>query len=448
MKKSIYLKLAGIFAVFIVMSIVLQIIGGIVKDRSSNRDEAIRSVMESSAGSQKIIGPIIVRQCTETWSEINDSKKTTQTNTRHQQFAPLKLSGANRLNVDNRKRGIFTAQVYTLQSQLVATWAASDTASMEIPSSKRGAVACSPFVAVIALSDARGIQSAAVKINGVPSAVKSSNGSLGQGIQVELDHSLFGKPLNITADLVLSGAQKIEVVPAAQESQIELSSNWPHPSFVGRTLPVERSITDKGFTATWKSTALSSTVLQDLESGKAEKARGFEVSFIDPVDHYSQSYRATNYGFLFVLLTFMAVGMIEWQNRARVHPIQYLLVGAAMVIFFLLLLSASEHIGFAKAYALGAGACVLLLAYYACSILHSFKVGTAFGASMAAMYGVLFVLLSLEQTALLVGAFALFVVLAAVMVYTRKVDWYGEGATPALGVEPQGTAQSHSHIGG
>jgi inner membrane protein len=339
-------------------------------------------------------------------------------------LAPQQLLGDNTLNVDARKRGIFTTQVYTLKSQLNAKWDANALAFPK-PDGKKGSIQCHGIYAFVSLTDARGIQSAQIKINGIDSAVKSTARNFGQGIHTPIDANQLSKPLIITVDLILNGAQSLEFVPAASEAQFNLSANWPHPSFVGRSLPVERSVNEKGFTATWKATALSSTVLQDLRSGVEDKTRGFEVSFIDPVDHYSLSYRATHYGFLFVLLTFMAVGMIEWQHRARVHPIQYLLVGAAMVIFFLLLLSAAEHLGFSKAYLLGASACVCLLAYYAGNILSSKRIGVIFGLCMAAMYGVLFILLSLEQTALLVGAFSLFAVLAGVMVFTRKVNWYG-----------------------
>jgi inner membrane protein len=452
MNKSISLKLFGIFVVFIAMSVVLQIIGGIVNERSQNRDEAIRSVMESSAGAQNLTGPVLQLMCSESWAEIDGKKTVQRTESSQRTFAPLKLNGKNTLKVEARKRGIFTAQVYTLKSSAQADWDESFSTAFTQPSRKDGKVECYSLTANVGISDARGIQSAHISINGVAATVKSSAALFKQGVHADLDVKQLGKPISITVDLVLNGAQNMEFVPSASETQIDLSSNWPHPSFIGRSLPTDRSTpNDQGFTATWKSTALSSTVLQELESAesnKVEKIRGFEVSFIDPVDHYALSYRATHYGFLFVLLTFMAVGIIEWQHRAQVHPIQYLLVGSAMVIFFLLLLSASEHIGFSKGYLIGASACILLLAYYAGSILRSKRVGMVFGACMAAMYGVLFILLSLEQTALLVGAFTLFLVLAGIMVYTRKVNWYTAAAAEAKAIDAPIELSNVGTVGG
>ena len=149
-----------------------------------------------------------------------------------------------------------------------------------------------------------------------------------------------------------------------------------------------------------------------------------QISFIDPVNPYSLSDRATKYGLLFVVLTFVAVGLFELMNRLRVHPIQYFLVGSAISIFFLLLVSLSEHLGFNESYAAAATACVLLLTYYASYMLGGLRRGVPFGLGVGLLYGLLFVLLQLEQTALVVGAIALFVVLALVMALTRKIDWY------------------------
>jgi inner membrane protein len=150
------------------------------------------------------------------------------------------------------------------------------------------------------------------------------------------------------------------------------------------------------------------------------------LGFIDPINTYSLSDRATKYGLLFIVLTFVAVGLFEFMRGLRVHPVQYLLVGAAISIFFLLLVSLSEHLAFDHAYAIAASACVLLLSYYASHMLHSWKRGLPFGTGIAALYGLLYMLLQLEQTALVVGALALFAVLTAVMMLTRKVDWYAQ----------------------
>ncbi len=150
----------------------------------------------------------------------------------------------------------------------------------------------------------------------------------------------------------------------------------------------------------------------------------FGVAFIDPVSTYTLSDRATKYGLLFIALTFVGVAAVEVMRRIRVHPMQYLLVGCALAVFFLLLVSLSEHLAFAWAYLAASAACTLLLAFYGTHVLRGARSGLAFGAAVAALYGVLYVLLQLEQTALLLGSLLLFAVLAGVMVATRRIDWY------------------------
>lgn len=150
----------------------------------------------------------------------------------------------------------------------------------------------------------------------------------------------------------------------------------------------------------------------------------FGVDFVDPVNPYVLSDRATKYGLLFIVLTFVGVILVEVLNRLRVHPIQYLLVGMAMTLFFLLLVSLSEHMAFALAYTIAAGACTGLLTFYASHILNGWHRGLVFGLGTSALYGTLYALLQLEQSALVLGSFMLFAVLAVIMVMTRRLDWY------------------------
>jgi inner membrane protein len=244
--------------------------------------------------------------------------------------------------------------------------------------------------------------------------------------------------------LELVGTESISIVPLGGDTRVQLTSNWPHPSFGGQFLPVDRKVTEDGFEASWRVSSLASTAQQDVTQQDAGKRKAvcpsysdgsanngcveaFNVTFVDPSNTYALSDRATKYGLLFIGLTFLAVGMFEFMKSLRVHPIQYLLVGAAMSMFFLLLVSLSEHMPFETAYAIASAACVLLLTYYASHMLGRWSRGLPFGLGIATLYGMLFVLLRMEQTALLLGAVALFAVLAAVMMLTRR--WTGMRAS-------------------
>ena len=160
------------------------------------------------------------------------------------------------------------------------------------------------------------------------------------------------------------------------------------------------------------------------------------VSFIQPVDLYQTAERSVKYGFLFIGLTFAAFFLFEVLKRLAIHPVQYALTGIALAIFFLLLISLSEHLGFAPAYAIAAGSCVALIGYYAGHVLKDMRRGAVFGLALAALYGLLYVVLRLEDHALLMGSLLVFACVAAAMVATRRLDWYAIGVNPSAPVPP------------
>ena len=448
-KTAIFGKLGGLVLVLILLLVGLGQITDLVNERQGQRSLAVQSVGKSLAGSQTLLGPLLQRACTEEWTVTVDKKTTTERREFKRYAAPsvLNVNGTNQL--ESRSRGLHATQVFTLKSNISAQW-------QNLESLKSGAeransqIKCEPATMLLAVSDARGIRLANVKINGAAQTVQSDtlNPTYQRGIHVRLaENTDFSAPFDAQIDLELLGTERFSVVPLGSATQINLTSNWPHPSFDGQFLPSERKITDKGFEASWRVSSLASTAQQDVmkqrrlcvssesisegvETAKDPASTGcvetLGVAFIDPINTYSLSNRATKYGLLFIALTFVAVGLFEFMKSLRVHPIQYFLVGAAISIFFLLLVSLSEHFSFATAYAIASSACALLLAYYASHMLGSWKRGLPFGFGIAMLYGLLYVLLQLEQTALVVGAIALFIVLAAVMGLTRRVDWYAK----------------------
>jgi inner membrane protein len=307
---------------------------------------------------------------------------------------------------------------------------------------------CDAPIVYVALGDSRGVRSAAMQLDGsvVPVLPGTLHGAHPRGFHADVAESFAGarRPLRAEVGIELVGTGELAFAPAAGSTRVVLSSDWPHPSFTGRFLPLERQVGDAGFSARWQLNALATTAPQAAAAGgpacpvdgsgadalPGDSRHGacvetFGVAFIDPVSPYVLSDRATKYGLLFIALTFVGVGAVEVLRRLRVHPIQYLLVGSALVLFFLLLVSLSEHVPFAVAYLVAAAACTVLLTFYGSFVLRGGRAGATFGAAIAALYGALYALLQLEQTALLLGAMVLFAVLAALMVATRRIDWYG-----------------------
>jgi inner membrane protein len=243
-------------------------------------------------------------------------------------------------------------------------------------------------------------------------------------------------------DLGLDGIERQHFVPVAKNSQISIKSNWPHPQFGGRFLPSpkNRQIDAQGFNVAWNISSLATNAQTQLSSIEGEfkvpdsaplgQVDRFSVGFIEPVNVYSQSDRATKYGLLFVALTFAAFFIFEILKSLPIHPVQYLLVGLALVIFFLLLVGLAEHIAFWMAYVIASAACIALTSFYLTWVLRSAARALGFGVALTLLYGALYGLLNSENNALVLGSILLFAVLAAVMVVTRKVDWYqvGKGA--------------------
>ncbi|RYX89563.1 MAG: cell envelope integrity protein CreD [Comamonadaceae bacterium] len=433
-------KIASIALVLLLLVVGLVLIGGVVQDRQNYRRLSVQGVANSLAGQQTLIGPLIHMACTEEWAGAVDGN---DPDVNRRQFstlaAPVSLVVNGGTQLEARGRGLHETQVFKLKTQVTAKWGSLDslTPVRRYPGSR---MTCAQPVMMMAVSDARGIRHASLKLAGQELLLKPGTlfDNFPRGVHTLLSTEHVKNPaLEAAFDLELVGTGQLAVVPLGGDTQVKLTSNWPHPSFGGQFLPVERTITGQGFDASWRVSALASTAQQDVlkrksicapgDDGTQESAACLEalgVTFVDPGDTYALSDRATKYGLLFIGLTFLAVGLFEFMKSLRVHPVQYLLVGAAMSMFFLLLVSLSEHMAFGAAYALAAAACVSLLTYYAVYMLHSWSRGLPFGLGIGVLYGMLYVLLQMEQAALVVGAVALFTVLAAVMMLTRRIDWY------------------------
>ncbi len=455
MKNAVLFKLLSLVGVVVLLVFGLGLISGVVRDRQHYRDEATRSVTQSLAGSQTLLGPIIHSACVETWDVPTGTGAERTLVEQRREFIltalPDSLDVQANAAMQERARGLHKVNTYALTAKLAARW--SNLESLK-PSAtqKNSRMNCGAPIVMLAVDDARGIRTASAVLDGQSYMLKPGTffPAYAKGVHAALPDALRGRAEELTAnfELELLGTERLSIVPAGGNTVVQLKSPWPHPSFGGRFLPAERTVTEQGFEARWRLSALATTAQADLGQGKpvcgAENLGGglgrvesaatgpakgcvdtFSVGFIDPVNAYSLSDRATKYGLLFVALTFVAVGLFEFMKRLRVHPVQYLLVGSALCIFFLLLVSLSEHLPFDVSYAVAASACVLLLTYYASHMLQGIWRGLPFGLGIGLLYGLLFTLLQLEQTALVVGAIALFLVLAAVMVLTRKVDWYG-----------------------
>ncbi|MGS0893982.1 cell envelope integrity protein CreD [Burkholderia stagnalis] len=434
----------SVITAFLVLLILLplQMIGGIVQDRSAYRDSALQNIWSSYAGPQVVTGPVLVVRYTEVTRVREEAragaaaKSSLHSEKKRLLVFPKTLKVDGTMDTNVRYRGIYKALVYELAGRLTGTLALPDLTKLPQSDGHVSFTIDGAYVS-LGIGDIRGLRSQPVlKVGGTPLELEQGAqlDSLRQGVHADLELAPFlsgkaGAVVPFDMDLALLGTQSVAFAPVGDENEFSLKSTWPHPSFDGTFLPYARKIDAHGFSGTWRVTSFNTKVREQIASGgEGALLETAGVSVIEPVNAYLQVERATKYGVLFVILTFASFFMFELVKRLRIHPIQYLLVGLALALFFLLLLSLSEHVRFAYAYLAASGACIGLLGFYLSFVLHSVKRGATFATLLTMLYAALYGLLLSEDNALMLGSLLLFVILAGIMTLTRRVDWYSVGA--------------------
>jgi inner membrane protein len=430
------LKAFVVGVLMLVLLVPLAMINGTIKERANYRQEAVAAIAESYAGPQVLGGPVLVVPYVDTAMVEgidNEGRKfTTESKTAgHWVYFPKTMSLEGRLLPSERRLGLHRVRVYELRS----TQKAHFDVTLPTPPAEVTRVTGVPYLS-FAIADVRGlVGTPTLAVNGAPLGLRQGVGGHrgGRGLHAPLG----GAPANgerLRIDTVfasnLGGTESLQVVPIADSNHIELASSWPHPQFSGRFLPRAREISARGFHASWDVSSLASAAQAQYGKGGDEPIEALQLGLVDPVNVYTQADRASKYGVLFVLLTFVDFLMFELIKRLPIHPIQYGLVGLALAIFFLLLLSLSEHMEFWLAYLLAAAACIGLLGTYLSAVLHSAARGWGFAGGLTLLYGALYGLLVSEDNALVLGSLMLFAILAAIMLATRRIDWYAPLSPP------------------
>lgn len=446
MNRVLLFKFAITALLALLILIPLQMVQSIVHERSAYRMDALQSIWSSYAGPQTVSGPVLVVPYTEV-TRVRDetpaggaTKTSLRSETKRLLVFPKTLNVDGTLTTSVRYRGIHKALVYELTSRLTGTLALPDLKKLPQADGHVSFKVDNAYVA-IGIGDIRGLTAQPdVRIGGARFDVEQGTrlDSLRQGVHANVDLAALaeagagagaGAVVPFSIDLPLRGAESVAFAPVGDQNDFSLKSTWPHPSFDGAFLPNNRTVDARGFTGNWRVTSFNTKAREQIATGNGEGAiETASVSMIEPVNVYLQAERATKYGALFVMLTFASFFMYELVKRLRIHPIQYALVGLSLALFFLLLLSLSEHIAFAYAYLAASGACIGLLGFYLSFVLHSVKRGAVFSVLLAVLYAALYGLLLSEDNALMLGSLLLFAILAGIMTLTRRVDWYSLGA--------------------
>ena len=437
-------KTAVIGFLLLLLLIPLSMVRVVITERTQNREQATHEVARAHAGPQTLTGPVLHVPYTETFTrtlvvDVAKNTKREETIKEHRVATvfPATMDTRSRLTTETRWRGIFPVTVYTSRHDSAGrfVW------NSPTPREKGGQITLGQAWLTLGVSDLRGLTGrpeirlgdAALAFAASPAAA-----NLPLPLAAPFDAALLqpGATLDFTLGMDLAGTGQIGFVPLADENKVTLVSSWPHPSFGGDFLPRSRTVNAEGFEASWSVPSLSTQAQQQFlnEAKDRPPLDCFSVSLSNPVDVYRLTERATKYGLMFIVLTFAAFFVLEMVRRWRIHPMQYLMIGAALVLFFLLLLSLSEHMDFLLAYLAGSAACIALLAHYLRHVLGGWRPALGMGGLLVALYGVLYGILVSEDNALMMGSLLLFGVLATVMVATRRIDWYNVmGGTDGAG---------------
>jgi inner membrane protein len=421
---SILIKGVITGVLILIMLIPTFFINSLITEREDRQKEVVKEVSSKWAEAQTLSAPFITVPYSTQFTNSDGKLKNVKTNL---------ILLADQLSVDGiikpevRPRSIYKVLLYKSDINFKGTfkpeWPADiNMANVDFANAKL----------CLALSDYKGIEEEIFinynnqKLLLNPSLPITDLGEVGLSVPLAINIEQLKAGVPFSMQLKLKGSEQLHFLPLSTNSKFDISSTWASPSFDGNSLPNERKYNDSGFNAKWNFNRANlpfGTVVK--EGALKASTTAFGVSLVQPADQYNKTSRSVKYAILLIGLTFALFFIIELMQKKPLHPVQYVLVGLALVIFYTLLLSISEYILFDYAYSIAAAATILLITFYAKSHFNSWKSASIFGTLLTCLYGFIFILIRLEDTALLVGSIGLFIILSLVMYGSRKINWYG-----------------------
>ncbi len=450
-KSSLSFKLFIIGFLIAFLMIPIGLIAFLTNERASRQEEAFREVSGKWGNEQTITGPVLSIPYKDKVERATDEGTVIEEIIRYAHFLPEELYIKGLVDPAKRQRGIYEVVVYNANLEISGRFLAPDFSKWNIP--KENILYEQAFV-TLGISDMRGIKEAldlrwGDKQYTFNPGVKSTDVvALGINADIALRQA-DNASQNFKINLSLNGSRDLYFTPLGRSTAVELNSPWPDPSFQGAFLPVSHMINTAGFTATWKvlelnrsfpqkflgnSDVVETTIISkdnkkkssDYETGSLNQS-DFGVRLLIPADEYQATVRALKYAIMLLCLTFLVLFFYEAMRGVRVHPLQYILIGLALALFYLLLLSLSEYLGFKTAYLISALAITGLITLYSKSIFKTWRRALLETMILVLVYGFIFVILQLEDYSLLVGSLGLLVILSLVMFVSRRIDWYNVG---------------------
>jgi inner membrane protein len=424
------LVIKSFFIAFLILALLIPtfIIMYLANERKERKLEVTREISNKWSAAQTITGPFLIVPYTE--NETNNGNTIVVRKTLYLLPEQLNINGT--IEPEIRYRSIYKVPVFTAKPIIL---------SGRFSKNNFNAIGINPALLkwgeaklCIGISDLKGIKQQSIKWNDQPLNMESGlpeNSIVSQGISVpvQLDASFIDKENSFSVQLTLQGSEKLYCTPLGSNTTAHFSSSWINPAFDGKYLPDTERITGKGFESDWNVSQFNrdypKIFTNNGNAAQSVSQSAFGVILLSPFDAYAQTMRSLKYAILIIALTFFAYFFTEIFQRRPVHPLQYILIGMALVIFYTLLLSISEYIQFPLAYLIASAATVLLLSWYTSSIFKKMKVVVVFASLISVLYLFIYVLIQMQDNALLFGSIGLFALLAAAMYLSRKIDWYG-----------------------
>lgn len=429
LKSNIYFKIGTIIFIMLMLLIPTSMIKSLINERENTQDNAISEVSSKWGEEQTISGPFIsipYYKYVKQFSKKDSTEKIVQLK-EYLHILPNNLNINGEINPEKRYRSIYEVVVYNSKLDISGTFNNIDFDELDI---KKENILFNKAEFVIGINDLRGIEKQ-IHLNWDNKQLSfnpgvTSNDVVRSGINalLSIDSNDSTKhSFDLTLDL--KGSQLLYFTPVGKITDINLNSKWPNPSFNGAFLPDSRKVSEKGFSANWNVLHLNRNYPQIWTNHRHKiNHSSFGLNLLLPVDNYQKSYRSIKYAVLFIGFTFLVFFFIEVLNKVFIHPIQYILVGISLVVFYTLLLSISEHLKYNLAFIISAISTLVLISGYVKAILKSNKLSLLITGILLILYTFIFVIIQLQDYALLIGSIGIFLILGLVMYFSRKIDWY------------------------
>lgn len=436
LKTSITARMLMVGFLILTLLIPLSYIESLISERSFRQKDVVNEIHQKWGNNVLVYGPIL-KLPYKTYNEIsiyNDKTKTyrkeIETIINYAYLFPEVLDVKSTVESKPLHRGNFESAVFTTKMNFSGNYTYIDLSAKDI---KNEDIVWNKASIIVNTTNLKGIKNDMRMILSKTTYHFETNFNESSNHLDELESSFINEndlpitnPVNFNFDMTFNGSQQIELIPIGKTTTMKMESNWADPSFIGNYLPIDetKQITKDGFKADWKVLHINRAFSQQyLNKIPNLDEFAFGTKFKVMVDEYQKSERSVKYGFLVIALTFLVFFLIQTLSKIHIHPFQYLMIGLALTMFYTLLVSISEHSNFLKAYLIAGISVIVLITLYSKSILKTFKFPTFIGGTLTALYTFIYIIIQLENYALLVGSIGLFLILATVMFVSRKIDW-------------------------